>query len=198
MARFADRDGKGKQFNTTTTTITGVQQQGSVTTASFVSSFSDKSSDISGEFKCEDGKVMMDIGSLFKNEKKHTGMTMEMSKGGWLSFPAAMKAGDQLERTPYEMKAMKDGRVVMTMTSLVNSRVVEAKEKISTPAGSWEAFRITEVRTMEMSMPGSDKKMPGQSMKYTYWFVPSFGIVRNDFTDASGQLLYRSELISIK
>ena len=199
VAVFNEYDKNGKKFASTTTTVTDVRSEGKATIAEFTSTSGESSKDFKGKYKCEGDKVMMDIGSMFKdNEMSKGGMTMEMSNTGWLVFPLNMKTGDNLEETPFEMKGMRNGKTVMTMTSTVNSRKVDAKEKVTTPAGSWDAFKITEVRTMEISMQGMDKKIAGPATSYVYWFVPGFGVVKTELKEASGKLMHRSELASIK
>jgi hypothetical protein len=199
VAVFDEYDKDGKKFTSTTTTITDVRPEGAATLAEFTSNSGESSKEFKGKYKCEGDKVMMDIGSMFKdNNMNRGGMTMEMNKTGWLTFPLNMKTGDDLEETPFEMKGMKNGKAVMTMTSTVNSRKVGPKEKVTTPAGSWDAFKITEVRTMEISMEGMDKKMAGPATSYNYWFVPNFGVVKTELKEASGKLMHRSELASIK
>jgi hypothetical protein len=35
-------------------------------------------------------------------------------------------------------------------------------------------------------------------MQLTYWFVPGFGVVKTEVSDATGRLQHRSELVSLK
>lgn len=199
VAVFDEYDKNGKKFASTTTTVIDVRPEGKGTIAEFISTSGESTKDFKGKYKCEGDKVMMDIGSMFKdNDMSNGGITMEMSKTGWLTFPLNMKTGDNLEETPFEMKGIKNGKPVMTMTSSVNSRKVDAKEKVTTAAGSWDAFKITEVRTMEISMEGMDKKIAGPATSYVYWFVPGFGVVKTELKEASGTLMHRSELVSVK
>lgn len=55
------------------------------------------------------------------------------------------------------------------------NRKVEGKEKITTPAGTWDCFKITnntklKIKTMGIGVP--------MNMDVTKWFAPSFGMVK--------------------
>lgn len=196
VATFNETGANGKNSGITTTTITDVQNEGDVTTARFTSDLSG-SEKIEGRFKCEGHKVMMDLGSVFRDNTIN-GVRMELSNDGWIEFPLNAKTGDKLDGTPYEMKAVKDGKTFMIMKSEVDNRSVGDKEKITTPAGSWDGFAIKEIRTMTMDMPAVKGTMPVQKMQFAYWFVPGFGVVKTEVRDGNGKLQHRSELASLK
>jgi hypothetical protein len=126
VAKFNETDASGKNYGTTTMAVTDVHNEGNALVARMMSESG--ATKISGKYKCEDGKVMMELGSVFQSISSN-GMHMELSSEGWIEFPLNLETGDSLNGTPYEMKAVKDGRTFMTMKSEVTSRSVGEKKR---------------------------------------------------------------------
>ena len=53
---------------------------------------------------------------------------------------------------------MNRGGKEMKITSHIKERKVEAKESVTTPAGTFECYRISSVIEAETDMPGMDEK----------------------------------------
>lgn len=67
----------------------------------------------------------------------------------------------------------------------VTNRKVEAKEKVTTSGGTWDAYKITydakTVITMGIGIP--------IKMQITEWFVPDFGMVKSSSRWGTQELL---------
>jgi len=93
----------------------------------------------------------------------------------------------------------------MKTTSTYAKRMVEKKETISTPAGTWSCFKI--VNNIETTVDaGTDEiaKKMAEMMKQrspkissAMWFAPGFGVVRSEFYK-DNKLDSRSEIVSVK
>lgn len=68
-------------------------------------------------------------------------------------------------------------------------------EKITTPAGSWDAYKITYNGLFRMQMAGIGIPM---NMQVTEWFVPGFGVVKTETYSKNGKLMGSSLLTSLK
>ena len=92
----------------------------------------------------------------------------------YLEYPPSMKAGDELKDGNFSMDMDMSG-MKQQLTMMISNRKVETKEKITTPAGSWDCFKITyngkiTMRTMGVGIP--------MNLSGTEWFAPGFGIVK--------------------
>ena len=64
-----------------------------------------------------------------------------------------------------------------TLTMNVTNRKVEGKESITTPAGTWDCFKITSKSKIHMKMGPIGVPMNFDS---TEWFAPGFGVVKTE------------------
>lgn len=190
-------DANGKSTAVTTTKITSVHSDGPVMVADFTNTYS-KGKEVKGTYRCEGDKLYMDMQSFFENNfagLKRAGMEIEM-KNAYISFPSGMKPGDKLEQASFVMKTKKAGKEFMTVTSTIKDRKVEGVEKVTTPAGSWNCMKLSEIHSTNSEMMG--KQFMSQDTKSIEWFTPGAGVVKMEMYDAAGKLQLRSELISIK
>jgi hypothetical protein len=190
-------DASGQPLPNSITTIQDIRQEGDALVAEYSTTYSE-GKQVSASYRCENGRLYINMKSLFDNmlePMRQPGMEVEVTDG-FLSFPSDMKVGDKLDGSTFQLSTKKDGKVFMTMTSTVKDRVVEATEKIATPAGSWDCLRITEIRTTTTSMMG--RAMGGKDTKSTQWFAPGAGMVKFVSYDDEGKIQYQTELVSIK
>ena len=189
--------GAGKEMGKTRTVINDVRKDGAATVAEYTSTWGDGKT-INASYKCENGKIYMNMKSLFNDimeGMKRPGVEIEVTDA-YLAFPGNMKPGDDLEGGVFEMKMKQQGKDFMTMRSEVKDRKVESTEKITTNAGSWDCLKLVETRVMNAEMMG--RKMPAQEIKSVQWFTPVAGLVKFASYDAKGNLSFETELISIK
>jgi hypothetical protein len=59
----------------------------------------------------------------------------------------------------------------------VSNRKVQGKEKITTTAGSWDCFKITNTTKMKIKTMGIGIPM---NSDVTEWFAPGFGVVKSE------------------
>jgi hypothetical protein len=195
VMEYAMTDGKGKTIAHTITTIEDVHQDGAALVADYSTSYNDNKN-IKASYRCEGDKLYMNMKSLFNNEQfQRSGMEMEV-KDAYISFPWQMKEGDNLEDAAFEIKAKRQGKDFMTMRSVVNHRKVDAMEKVTTPAGTWDCMKLTETRTTTTEMMG--KQVSSNDTKSVQWFAPAAGLVKFESYDPAGNVTSRSELVSIK
>ena len=106
----------------------------------------------------------------------------------FLEYPATMKEGDALKDASFSMDFKSasglSGHISIDMTN----RKVAGKENVTTPAGTWDCYKITyhskTVFKMGIGIP--------MNADVTEWYAPGFGVVKTE--SGSGG----TEIVSIK
>lgn len=81
------------------------------------------------------------------------------------------------------------------MSFKVTNRKVVGNETVTSPAGSWDCFKITydadfSTKVMGMSMP--------MRMQATEWFAPGFGVVKTESYGKNGKLAGSTLITGVK
>jgi hypothetical protein len=191
-------DKNSAKSGTMTWKISEVKKDGTAFSSSIVSTLSDeKGAEIAkgnGMYKCDGGKLMADMRmSLLQDQAKQLKMDASIDNS-YIEYPVAMKEGMQLPDGLLSMDMNNNG-MMSNMNFEVKNRMVVGKEKITTEAGSWDAYKITYDAVMKIKMAGIGIPM---NMKTTEWFVPNFGIVKTETFNKKGKLMGSSLLTKLK
>ena len=152
-------------------------------------------------YKCDGDKIYFDIASMFRSEKKDGDAGFESST---IEYPINVKEGETLPDVTGVMRSEKDGKT-SEMKYHFKDRKVAAKEEITTAAGTWNCYKISNTVEVELNIPGLDenskrlmKEMQSKTKNETFtWFAPEFGIVKMEMY-LNGKLSTRNEVTSIK
>lgn len=152
-------------------------------------------------YKCDGNNIYFDIASMFRTDEKNQDGTFESSL---ISYPINITDGQALPDVTGTMKSERNGKK-MEMTYHYKDRKVEGKEEVTTPAGTFNCFKISNAVQVDMNIPGMDEKSIAmmkkmqEGMKTTSitWFAPDFGIVKMEMY-MNGELKSKNEVISIK
>jgi len=172
---------KGKETGKNIYSITDVKQSGGTTSATIKSEFfNDKGKSISqstNNIQCNGGMLQMDM-KMFANGDQHQSATASgTSDAAFLEYPAGMKEGDALKDGNFKMDVSSNGNMNSSMEITISDRKVEAKESVTTPAGTWECFRISYKSKIVTKIAGIG--IPIKS-SVTEWYAPSFGVVKTE------------------
>lgn len=128
------------------------------------------------EFKCENGTMFMDMRNFISEEQLKAFSSYEMKvEATSLQIPSTLSAGESL----------RDGKLTITATGApfpmkmivtITDRKVEAKETITTPAGTFDCFKITSKMILENHM---GVKITNQ-MATVEWIAPKVGTVKSE------------------
>ena len=140
---------------------------------------SDKDGEQVGPFSmdmaCKDGVVYFDMKKFVPDEYLNDPegeATVEVN-GDNLEMPINMKAGDYLKDASVSMKIGGSGSPMgINMTVDIFNRKVEAEEKLSTPAGEFDCFVITQSMKTKM--------MISMQMESKEWYSPGIGMVKSE------------------
>ena len=144
------------------------------------------------EYLCEDGVFKMSMESMMNSEmmEAYKDMEVEITQTE-LAFPSDATVGQTLPDAEMNIKVSSNGIEVMTMTFRITDRKIEAKESITTPAGTFEAFKFSQSTNTKMMFMN-------KTYKSVDWIVENIGSVRSETYSSSGKLENYRILTNIK
>ena len=149
-------------------------------------------STIANEFAyiCKNGKTYVDMSSYMGNElSKYQGMEVEIDAGK-LEIPNNPKAGQTLSDGTVTASISNSGVPFMKITIRIFNRKVEKLETITTSAGTFNCFKLTQNSESKVAF----MKVKGSTVE---WYAEKVGIVRSESYDKKGKLLSYSVLTKI-
>ena len=145
---------------------------------------------------CKGGSYTMDLRSLITPEMKTAARGMEMKlEGDVLEYPSSMKAGDSLKGGEMRMMMSSGNMLFSTTTIIIKNRKCEKVETKTTPAGTWECYKITSTQEFSMKSMMGVTQLPPRTA--TEWFSYKVGPVRTE-SYKDGKLESYSELTAFK
>ena len=195
VREMASYDKKDKLTGSTVSTVKDAAVTGNTSTWTISTlSKDEKGKEISsGELKmsCENGVFKMDMRNLIDQETMEGFEDMEVTVDATdLAYPGELSVGQSLPDGSLTMKVSSSGMTVMNMVVKVYDRKIEAKEDITTPAGTFSCYKMTS--TVET------KNMFTIVAKSSDWFAKNVGTVRSESYDKDGKLMGYSVLTSLK
>ena len=190
-------DKKGKASGTQTWNITDVKKEGNSYTSTINSSFKDdKGKEIAkgtGLYKCSGGMLQADMKMSMPQQPGMQSSEVELSNS-YLEYPYSMTVGQTLKDAQMEMDMNMNTGVKANINFKETNRKVDAKESITTPAGTWDAYVISYEGNMRTKMGPL-----GIPFNFTAkeWYVPGIGIVKTE-TYSKGKLAGSTMITSIK
>ncbi len=138
--------------------------------------------------KCEDGLFKFDMQDFLdpKTMSGYEGMGLEMT-GDNLLYPARMSVGDVLPSATYTMVVKNNGITLLTTTITISERVVEAKEDVTTEAGTFSCYKISYKSHSKVGIINAHSSS-------IEWTAPGVGVVKTESYDKKGKLTGYSEL----
>jgi hypothetical protein len=144
--------------------------------------------------KCEKGTLYFDMKMVLPQQQADSYKDFEMTvEGADKEFPTNFVVGSTLKDANIKfMFKSKDGMEMPMMTTSVKitNRKIEAKESVTTPAGTFECYKITE--DVEM------KTMFAIRAKSITWFNYEAGTVKTESYKENGKYTGKTELTELK
>ena len=142
-------------------------------------------------FECKNGVFFYDMQNLIDPQTMSAYKDMEVKMtASNLEMPSVLSVGKSLADGSVQMSVSNQGMNLMNMIVKISNRKVEASEKITTPAGSFDCFKISyDVET---------KMMFKIQTKGIDWVAKEVGVVRSETYDSKGKLVGYNVLSSIK
>ena len=127
------------------------------------------------QIKCVNGIMMMDM-KLSMPQAQNSPLSDADVKADnvFIEYPSVLNTGDNLKDGHLQMD-MDNRGMKQAVTMDITNRKVEAKESVTTPAGTWDCYKITNKTKMKIKTFGIGIPM---TMEVTEWFAPGFGVVK--------------------
>ena len=140
---------------------------------------------------CEDGVFYIDMRSFVTDEMMtaYQGMEMQIDAED-MSIPANLSVGASLPDASIAIGISNQGIKMMTITIDITERKVEAKEDITTPAGTFECYKMTYHISTKMGL-----RVQGD---VTEWLAKDVGIVKSENYSKKGKLQSYTLLTGLK
>jgi hypothetical protein len=144
------------------------------------------------EVKCEDGVFYIDMKNFLDDQmmEAYKDMQVEIETNNAMQFPGSIDIGMPLPDANILIKISNQGIPMFTLSVNITNRKIESKETITTPAGSYECYK--------MSYDVETKTMMTVKTKGIDWFTENVGTVRSESLDKNGKLMGYTVLESIK
>ncbi|MEO1049647.1 MAG: hypothetical protein AAFX87_03455 [Bacteroidota bacterium] len=172
---------KGKKTGKVTSEITKLDKSGGGFNATIKSTTYDKKDEmiLEGELdmQCESGVIRFDMRKFIPEETLKTlgGAEMEVV-GDNLELPANLSVGEKLKDGSIRV----NGDLPFNISVDITNRKVAAKESVTTPAGTFECYKIT----YDVKL----KTVIGIQAKGAEWIARKVGIVKTESYNKNGKL----------
>ncbi|MEO1012611.1 MAG: hypothetical protein AAFX53_14995 [Bacteroidota bacterium] len=138
---------------------------------------------------CTGNGVKIDFESLFpaqmRSQYENMGMEMDIT-GTDIQLPNDLSVGQSLEDAHMNV-SMDTGVMKMKVDIETTDRKVEAKESLTTSAGTFDCYLITEKNRSKVMMAN-------QEFSNKVWLAEGVGMVKQESYNKSGKLMGRMEL----
>ncbi len=141
-----------------------------------------------GEYsiRCKGNEMVLDIQSMLDPDLMEGFEGMEVSFTTTdLTIPNNVSVGDQLPDGIMEIKVSAGGMTMTEMDFTTRNRKVQAMEEITTPAGTFECYKITYENFIDTQAMGFSRKSTSLGVEY---YAPGVGMVRSELYDENENL----------
>lgn len=190
---YTNYNKKGKVEGITNYTVSSVTADGSATKATLDLKMADKKGkelfNSSYSFTCEGNMVKIDYKSLFPAQmmQQYAEMDLDMDISGTdIEIPNDLSVGKELSDANVSIQMNMSG-IKMNITVDQTNRMVEKKESVTTAAGIFECYVLTEQTT---------SKTMGATIKLSskIWLAEGVGMVKQETYKKNGDLMSSTEL----
>jgi hypothetical protein len=141
--------------------------------------------------KCQDGVFSASMERFLASESMAAYQNMDVEiEGEELMIPNGVNVGDDLPDGKVEMLVRNNSIPIMDMAVTVSNRKVEAKEKVTTPAGTFDCLKISYDITTVMVIT--------IKIKAVEWISENVGIVKSESYNKNGTLMGFTVLTELK
>lgn len=135
------------------------------------------------EMRCENSTLIMDMRKFIPEEQQKAFGSYEMKmEAENLELPSKLSVGQSLKNGSITLTAV-GSPIPMKLSVEITNRKVEGKETITTPAGTFECYKITSKSVSKTQM--------GMNMTFefssTEWITEKVGLVKNESFDKNGK-----------
>lgn len=137
-----------------------------------------------GEYKaeCADGIIRIQMSAFIPEESMQAFKDMEMEmKMDNLEFPSDLTVGQTLKDASFEMTA-KNSPMPMKFNFNITDRKVDGKESVTTPAGTFDCYKISEKTHSKMMISNTE-------FTTVQYIAEKYGAVKTETYRQNGKLM---------
>jgi len=142
-----------------------------------------------GEYtvNCEDGVLKVDVTSMLNPGMLESFSGMEVSiDGDFLTLPNELKSGQELPDATTSIAAGTNGINIINMDIEVKDRKVEDITSVTTPAGTYDCYKISQRTEVDM--------MINRTFSSVEYYAEGVGVVRSETLNDDGEVESYMEL----
>lgn len=155
------------------------------------------------KYICKGDKLYMDVGEMMKSVfAKNPDLQQFMDNeevekvkidlnNGYMSFPKQLFPGLELDDMIFTFESSMGGVGKINLQVEGLDRIVESRERVTTPAGTFDCMKIRTINSTSFSMMGMNRNLPIQ-VQYL-WISPEVGMVKQESYE-KGSLVTSMEL----
>jgi hypothetical protein len=181
---------KGDESGKSVYTVTSASKSGGTTSATVNSEvFSKKGKTIAkgtNNMKCDNGVLMVDLKAFISPEQAEQIKADAKASDVYLSYPANMKVGDALPDGTMNIDIQQSNGMKSNVDIKITNRKVEGQESVTTPAGTWNCFKISYHSAIRIALMGIGIPVKAD---ITEWFAPNFGVVKTETSKGATTVL---------
>ena len=139
---------KGKESGKIVYTISDVKKSGSNYSSTVTMEIVDTKGEVNNKainvMQCNGGVMKMDLKMFIPSaQQEQMGTAASADAEGYLDYPGNMNVGDLLNDGSFSMDFKMQSGISANVSVQITNRKVEAKESVTTSAGTWNCFKIT-------------------------------------------------------
>jgi hypothetical protein len=173
--------------------ISNVRNEGGNTISQINSKvFNEKGKELTsaeGKFECRGGILAVNMKMLMPSDQGRAVKMDAAVKDVYLEYPSNMSVGSTLKDGEFSIDMSGGSPIAMSMTFRATNRRVESRESVTSPAGTWECFKITSEQSI--------KTVIGINFSVVEWFAPGFGVVKSETYNKGGKKMGATLLTKI-
>ncbi|GAB3641698.1 TapB family protein [Spirosoma arcticum] len=138
-------------------------------------------------YTCTGDELVADMSGMMQsmqNNMKDAEMRLKSNK---LVYPGKLSAGQKLPDGQMEAELVNNGSTMMTMNMTMSNRQVESKAPITTPAGTFDTYKVTSDMNFENRMMGIPIR--GTMRTVSYRAANQLFDVRSETYNKTGKLM---------
>lgn len=139
-------------------------------------------------YTCTGDELMADMAGMMQSMQNNTMKDMEMRlKTNKLVYPGKLTVGQKLSDGQMQADMVGKGSTVMEMSMTMSNRQVESQDAITTPAGTFDAYKVTSNMNFENRMMGIPIR--GSMRVVSYRAANQLFDIRSETYNKNGKLM---------
>ncbi|MFH0867144.1 MAG: hypothetical protein V1904_13190 [Bacteroidota bacterium] len=145
--------------------------------------------------KCVGDKMYIEMKSFIPSQSMAQMQNMDIkSDASWMDIPQNLSVGMSLDDATGTISLYSNGTLITTMKITITNRKVASKESVTTTAGTFDCYKITQDFQMETTTMGISVPV---SIKGVEYYSAGTGSVKTETYDKNGKLMGYSLLTKI-